>query len=361
MPKHGGEERRQRTMTDAQWERLLATIAGERTTPRPTGFIIDSPWLPGWNGGSTLDFYTSDAAWFAAHPRAHETFPEAMFLPGFWSEYGMCTEPSAFGARCLWEEKNLPHAEKIVADVEADFTVPRPDPRKDGLLPFVLNRLKLNRDAVRRTGHDYRFAVARGPLNIATFLCGTTEFLMGLKINEGPCVRLLDLVTDFLIDWLAVQLEAFDTIDGIFILDDLIGFLGPEDFETYARPSLKRLFGAFDVKVKFLHNDAHGLVCAPHLAGLGINLFNFSHEHGLAPMRQLCGPSVVLLGNVPPRDVLAGGTPEQIAASVRAAAAELPDDPRVILSAGGGIPPGVTTAQLRAFLSAVGDLPSGAR
>jgi len=23
-----------------------------------------------------------------------------MFLPGFWSEYGMCTEPSAFGARC---------------------------------------------------------------------------------------------------------------------------------------------------------------------------------------------------------------------------------------------------------------------
>ena len=35
-----------------------------------------------------------------------------MFLPGFWSEYGMCTEPSAFGAKCVWYENAFPSVEQ---------------------------------------------------------------------------------------------------------------------------------------------------------------------------------------------------------------------------------------------------------
>lgn len=341
-------------MTDKQWEELKAVIAGERLPRLPTAFIIDSPWLPGWSGCSTLDYYTSDAAWLGANRQALETFPDTWFLPGFWSEYGMCTEPSAFGAKCLWEEQNLPHAGKIIGDMEAPFTVLKPDVRRDGLLPFMINRMRINRPAVRALGHDYRFAVARGPLNIATFLAGTSEFFLGLKVAEEPTVALVNTITDFLIDWIGLQIETFDTIDGIFILDDLIGFLGPEDFQLYAAPPLKRILDSFDVSVKFLHNDAHGLVCAPHLAGLGVNLFNFSHNHSLTEMRQLCGDAVTLLGNIPPRDVLAAGTPEQIAAAVRAAAGELSDTRRLILSAGGGVPPGVRTEQLQAFLQAVG-------
>lgn len=341
-------------MTDAQWAALLDVIAGKPAAPAPTAFIIDSPWLPGWAGCSTLDYYTSDACWLDANRRAVEAFPDTWFLPGFWSEYGMCTEPSAFGAKCLWEERNLPHAARIIADMEAPFELAKPDVRRDGLLPFMLNRLRLNRDAVRRIGHDYRFAVARGPFNIATFLAGTSEFFLGLKVAEERAVALIDLLTDFLIDWIGLQLETFDSMRGIFILDDLIGFLGPDDFAQYVVPPFQRLFGSFDVPVKFLHNDAHGLVCAPHLAGLGVNLFNFSHNHGLAEMRRLCGDSVTLLGNVPPRDVLAAGTPDQIAAAVRTCTAGLADRRRLILSAGGGVPPGVTTEQLRAFLAAAG-------
>ena len=86
-------------MTNKQWEELLAVIAGKSTTPKDIGFIIDSPWLPGWSGITTLDYYTSDEIWFKSNLKAIETFPDVTFLPGFWSEYGMCTEPSAFGAR----------------------------------------------------------------------------------------------------------------------------------------------------------------------------------------------------------------------------------------------------------------------
>lgn len=104
-------------MTDLEWARLLAVVRGEKLERPPVAFIVDSPWLPGWFGCSTLDYYTNDATWFEANRRAIQTFPEAWFLPGFWSEFGMCTEPSAFGAKCIWEDANLPHADKIIADI----------------------------------------------------------------------------------------------------------------------------------------------------------------------------------------------------------------------------------------------------
>ena len=50
--------------------------------------------------------------------KAVNIFPDVWFLPSFWSEYGMCTEPSAFGSRMIFLEKNLPHAEKIISGIE---------------------------------------------------------------------------------------------------------------------------------------------------------------------------------------------------------------------------------------------------
>ena len=86
-------------MTHQQWIDLLKIINGEKPTGAPIGFIIDSPWIPGWAKISTLQYYSSEELWFQANKKAIETFPDVIFLPGFWSEFGMCTEPSAFGAR----------------------------------------------------------------------------------------------------------------------------------------------------------------------------------------------------------------------------------------------------------------------
>ena len=142
--------------------------------------------------------------------------------------------------------------------------------------------------------------------------------------------------------------------DGPYGLDDVVGFCGEEDYKEFAAPYLKESFNAIDVPVRFFHNDAHGLVCAPHLKEAGINLFNFSHEHPLAEMKELVGPDVALLGNIPPRDVLAQGTPEDVQEAVAAQLAAMPDPTRVVLSCGGGMPPEVSTKNIEAFLVAAG-------
>ena len=115
-------------------------------------------------------------------------------------------------------------------------------------------------------------------------------------------------------------------------------------------PYLRRSFGAVDAKVRFFHNDAHGLICAPFLAEIGINIFNFSFNHSLAQMRQLCGESVALLGNLPPRDVMALGTPDDVRRGVRAMLEPLADKRGLILSVGGGMSPKTPTANIEAFL-----------
>jgi uroporphyrinogen decarboxylase len=338
-------------MTGEQWSTLLAVINGEVVEPVPVGFIIDSPWLPGWAGISTLDYYSSEQMWFEANLKAVKRFPDVMFLPGFWSEFGMCTEPSAFGAKCSWQETELPYAEKIITDIQAASSLIKPDPKKDGLLPFVLNRLKHYRDPIEQDGHSIKFAVSRGPLNIASFLLGTTEFLMAIRTDPDQTHALLGTVTDFIVEWLEFQARTFSPIDGVLILDDIVGFIGEQDFKEMAMPYLKRIFQSLDVAVRFFHNDATGLVCAPYLAQMGVNLFNFSFQHSLVEMKELTGGQITLLGNIPTRDVLAAGTPEDVQDSVKAALDSVEDKRRIILSCGGGMPPDVSTENMEAFLS----------
>ncbi len=338
-------------MNARQWETLLATIRGEKPATLPTGFIIDSPWLPNWAGHTILDYYAQETIFLEDNLKAIEAFPRTMFLPGFWSEYGMCTEPSAFGALMMWGENEFPFAGKVLNSPADIDHLKKPDPRRHGLLPFVVNRLRHLQPRIQAAGHEIRFAITRGPFNIASFLMGTTEFMLALKTAPAATHRLLGIVTDFMVDWIDWQRTCFPSIDGLFVLDDIVGFVGGKDFEEFALPSLKRVF-ATDVTVKFFHNDAPCKACAPYLAGIGINLLNFGPQHTLDDMRRWTGGDVTLVGNIPPRDVLAAGTPADVTRAVVEMLAATSDKSRLIVSCGGGMPPGVSTANIEAVISA---------
>jgi uroporphyrinogen decarboxylase len=343
-------------MTNKQWEMLLAVVNGARLDKPLCAFIADSPWLPGWSGkASILDYFASDKAWLETNLAAVRAFPDAIFLPGFWSEYGMCTEPSAFGARQIWHENELPFAEPVFQNAEQAPVLTKPDPRSSGLLPFTLRRLVNARPAIEAEGHAIRFAVARGPLNIASFLMGSTEFLMTLKMDPNGTHRMLDVITVFLEEWLQLQAAAIPTIRGVMLLDDIVGFISKEDVATFVTPYLRRAFAAIDSDVRLFHNDADGLSCASQLAAAGVNLFNFGFVHPIAEMRELVGTNVALLGNIPPRDVLAAGSPAEVRRSVAAQKQALGGDyTRTVFSCGGGLPPGVSSVNLNAFLDEAG-------
>lgn len=339
-------------MNEKQWDILLKVINGETVHPLPTGFIIDSPWLPGWYGINILDYYTNDELWLNANLKALETFPDTMFLPGFWSEYGMCSEPASFGAKCSFPLNDFPHAYEVIKNIDDIDQLGVPDPAKHGLTPFILNRLKLNRSKIEDAGYRIKFSVSRGPLNIAAFLMGMTEFMIQLLEAPEKILKLMDTITTYLQEWHALQQQTFPDIDGMLVLDDIIGFISEEDFKTFGLPYFKRLFDC-NVSVKFLHNDADYKSSIKHLPEMGVNLFNMAFDSSLNELKELTENKVTMLGNIPPRDVLANGSPEDVKKSTENLLSSLHDTKHIIFSCGGGMPPDVSTKNIHEFINTV--------
>ena len=343
-------------MTTHQWQLLIDLAEGKIPDKAPVAFIIDSPWIPGWYGISSIEYYGSGPLWFDANLKAVKDFPDVIMLPGFWSEFGMCTEPSAFGSKLTWYEASLPHAEKIISDISQVSSLKVPDPGSDGLLPFVIQRLDEYHDRIRDAGHEIKFAVARGPLNIASFLMGTTEFMMALMTAPDTVHSFLKIITEFTNRWLRLQKQTFPSIDGILILDDIVGFIDDSACREFAVPYLKEIFGSFPAAIRFFHNDANGLVSTPYLKDVGINMFNFSFEHSLQEIRDLAGESVILVGNLPPRDVMAAGSPEDVRKGVKEMWESVDDKSRILWSVGGGMPQDVKSGNIHAFLDTLNEL-----
>jgi uroporphyrinogen decarboxylase len=61
------------------------------------------------------------------------------------------------------------------------------------------------------------------------------------------------------------------------------------------------------------------------------------------------------MGNIPPRDVLAEGTPADVKRSVKEMLNALDDRSRLIISCGGGMPPHAPTENIEAFISAAAE------
>ena len=263
----------------------------------------------------------------------------------------MCTEPSAFGVRCMFPENEFPYAHKLIHSSDDIGAMSIPNPKTDGLLPFVLNRLKLAQPKIEAAGHKIRFAVARGPLNIASYLMGSTEFLTTMMMQPEKAHELMKKITAYLKEWLHLQMETFPSIDGIFMLDDIIGFMGEPEFCEFGLPYFKELYDV-PVSVKFLHNDAPCKVSAPHLPEIGINLFNMGFDITLNELKALTQNKITMLGNIPPRDVLASGTPADVTRVTTELVNSLSDKSRVIFSCGGGMPPAVTSENITAFIHA---------
>jgi len=161
------------------------------------------------------------------------------------------------------------------------------------------------------------------------------------------------VITDFTIDWLQHQKETFPDIDGIFILDDIVGFVGDAECNEYVVPYLSEIFCAFDASIRFFHNDASGLISSKYLNQIGVNLYNFSYEHTFEEILKLTGNKITLLGNLPPRDVLAAGSIEEVEDSVKKMVDSMAEKKRIIWSCGGGMPPDVSTENIQSFYNTV--------
>jgi len=164
-----------------QWEIIRKCADMQQVEPRPISLIIDSPWLPGFFGISMMDYFTMPDVWLEANLKAEQAFPDVIFLPGFWVEFGMCAEPSGFGCRTSFFHDRTPQVHEILRSVDEIDRLVQPNPLKDGLMPFILNFYHQMEPRVNDAGHVIKVVAARGPMATAAHLMGATNFIKGLR------------------------------------------------------------------------------------------------------------------------------------------------------------------------------------
>ena len=162
--------------------------------------------------------------------------------------------------------------------------------------------------------------------------------------------QLLRIITDFLKSWHKLQRDTFPTIDGIMMLDDIVGFVGEEEFLEFGYPYLKELYSV-SAGVKLFHNDADCAKSLKYYPDLGINLYNPGIHMTAKDLIEGTKHKTTILGNIPPRDVLAAGSPQDVKNAVKELLAHMKDTSRLMLSCGGGMPPAVSTENIQAFIS----------
>jgi len=341
------------------WEYFKQAAHLGRPERLPVALIVDSPWLPGYAGIDTRDYYLLPDKWLEINLELLDRFPEAVWIPGFWVEYGMAAEPSAFGAKVHFYSDRPPSVEPLVDDLTFWAAAKPANPHEDGLMPFVLRLYELMDERLRSDGLGIRMVAARGPMTVASWLVGVTPLLMGLVTTPDLVSFLLDTVTTTIIRWLHAQLDTLRQPEGILVLDDGVGMVSKRHYEAIIHPHLRRIFAEFDGLIRIYHNDTPCLHLAGSLAQAEFDVFNFSHEMEIAEVKARMGHRVALMGNVPPLEVGVRGTSADTARWARECLTRCNRAPGglsgVILSFGGGVSPGTPAENIDALLQAARD------
>jgi len=346
-------------MKAEQWETFKRAARREKMDKIPLALIIDSPWIPGYLGINHMDYYLDPELWFQSNLRIHEEYPDVIFIPSWWMEYGMAAEPSALGAKIKFWENNTPSEYHTLYHVEDIESFPDYEVENDAFMALTLHRIKMHRQRILDAGYILPLATSRGPLCTAGFVRSTSDFMIDIADNPKYAHKLIDLCTNLVIDWLKAQAKIMgDTVEGIFILDDIVGFIGEEHYLEFAHPYLKRICDAFPEDwIKIYHNDADVNACAAHLPDCGFHVLNWGKQTDIEEVKEKTGGRICLMGNVNPLEIGVQGTPDEVFRATTEVL-EKSKGEGIILSVGGGVSPGMPRDNILAMQKALNEFNS---
>jgi len=334
------------------WERFKQAARLEEPDSVPVALIVDSPWLPGYTGTNTLDYFLYPDKWYEIHRGLLDRFPDVVWIPGFWVEYGMAAEPAAFGARVHFHHDRPPSIEAVVTDVAHWANAPLPDVQEDGFMPLVLRLYKHTEERLQAEGLGIKMVAARGPMVTAGWVMGVVDLMTGIATRPKEVSKFLDTVTTTIINWLHAQLEMIREPEGIMLLDDIVGMVSVEHYNEFIAPRLQRIFNEFEGLIRIYHNDTPCAHLFPVLAEANFDVFNFTHLVDIAQAKAMMGHRVALMGNVPPLSVGVRESPEVVAESSKVCLDKAAPGGGMILSVGGGVSPDMPAENIDAMVEA---------
>jgi uroporphyrinogen-III decarboxylase len=136
-------------MLKEQWETFKRAARGEKMDKIPMALIVDSPWIPGYLGIKHMDYYLDPELWFESNLKIMREFPDIIFIPSWWMEYGMAAEPSVLGAKIKFWQDNTPSEYHTLYRLEDIDNFPEYEVEADAFAALTLHRVGMIRQRMR--------------------------------------------------------------------------------------------------------------------------------------------------------------------------------------------------------------------
>jgi uroporphyrinogen decarboxylase len=351
-------------------DNFMKAIRRERPASVPVAFCISSQYICAQSGVDVKRYLYDPDIKLKTQCAFQDAYPDMMLVPGIYPDFGCgVVEPSAFGCELLQRQNNplspqaiCPQAMKAQPGNRGFDEIRRlkpPDPKKDGLMPQVLEHYRyfwehLDQRYIDLYGYLTGFAFCMGPVETAALVMGYENFLIGLHDFPLQIHQFLRMVTDFTVSWLRIQEEVNGRLKRIYLFDHTPARVGPAHFEEFVFPYLQQVCAEFPSAIKIFHicerNISHVL---PRFSDLGIDVLYFAAN--LSEVKEAIGKRVCLMGNINAIDLVRQGTPEQILEESRRCMAIGADtEGGYILAPSGAFIPGTPPENIQALIDATG-------
>ncbi len=181
------------------------------------------------------------------------------YIPFLMPWYGTGVLASGFGVNIKFQDYMDPAVDLApISEVAQLKDLDPPDPERDGLMPRVLNTIRVMR---QRSELPVGVTDCQGPLTTALQIIGYDKMIYWMHDHPQAVHDLMQLVTDALIDWVKVQKSiAGQSLDddayvlgikvpggygGVWISDDDCVIFGAELYRDFVVPYNSQVLKAF--------------------------------------------------------------------------------------------------------------------
>lgn len=266
------------------------------------------------------------------------------------------TIPDAMGLGLYFEAGEGPKFEKPLANVTDIESLTVPDMHET--LGYVRDAVSLIRQELH--GRVPLIGFSGSPWTLACYMIeqrGKDRFanIRRFALSHPVAMqKLLDVLTDSVIDYLKMQVEA--GVQAVQVFDSWGGILTPAGYKQWSLPSLTRIAKTLraetDVPIVLFGRGSE-----PHLADLadtGAHGVGLDWNADAAKARALVGDRVALQGNLDPAVLLTDET--VLRREVQTVLDAFGDKPGHVFNLGHGITPEVDPSMMKALVDAVHEL-----
>ncbi|WP_297280845.1 uroporphyrinogen decarboxylase family protein [uncultured Anaerococcus sp.] len=277
-------------------------------------------------------------------------------MVGLTEELSLRTMGHALGSKLVFPENDIDYIEEFVMEDELDMSlIEIPDPYTNEVLAPKLERARIQKERFPDMGIETEIP---GPITTAAAIRPINKLLRDLRKRPDEVKKLLEFCIEANMAWARAFKDEFGP-SSVMVVDPVgcDDILSPKQVKEFSLPYLKRQLTAYyelnGIKPN-LHICGHTNKQWKYYNDLDIDFYSVDNCEDLEACKEEIEDNLIVVGNVPPVEVMRYGTIDDVIESVRECIAKAADAKNGYIAATGcGSPVGTPIENLDAFIYAI--------